>query len=168
MPSAMNGLRHLRPRFRLASLLWLTLCVGAVIAAYRSGHRNGFELGRNLREDVGYTFPRKYAVADLVHSRIEEDGKVTVDLEPLLRDLRAMVLPHTWQEAGGNAAVMPYYPNLEIVVLHDLDGQQRVEQFLVERRTRMTTKWPLEWVARNASTSINAGTTSQSEPLGKK
>ena len=51
-----------RPRFRLASLLWLMLCVALVIGTYRVAYERGREDTLAMRTFVGRTHVRSYDV----------------------------------------------------------------------------------------------------------
>lgn len=55
-------------------------------------------------------------------------------LDKFISELRASVLPNSWNDVGGDAAVTPDYQGHAIVVLHDLDGHERVLDYINTRK----------------------------------
>jgi hypothetical protein len=139
--------RPWRLRFRLASLLWLMLCVAVGITAYRAGvEATRRELWHN-RNAVGSMYVATYYVADLVcpstaPPAVDKPGSVNVlgqtgviaDFDSLTDEIEATVFPRTWTSAGGSASVSGFPTNLSIVVSHDKDGHEEVARFLAAKR----------------------------------
>lgn len=125
-------------QINLRSLLWLMLCIAVGIGGYRRGFDVGFEDGTNQRNRVGTRWARVYDIRDLVLSK-RLNGAVVPDGEFLIRDITAHVLPNTWNENGGQALIKFDAPNLALVVSHDRDGLNRVEDY-IERLRQQTKK----------------------------
>lgn len=127
-------------QFRLSSLFWLMLCICVGIGAYRQGYKSGHSDRANGRKEVGSTYNVVHSVLDIVPMTRTQTG-VTADLDGLVRDLTADVLPETWDTRGGEASIAKFSTNLSLVVSHDSDGQQRVAEYL--SRLRKKRKSPL-------------------------
>ena len=126
--------RPWRLRFRLASLLWLMLCVAIGITAYRAGVEAARrELWHN-RSAVGNQYVAVYYVADLVIRPSPTGNAVIADFESLTQEMEAKVFPQTWISAGGNASVSGFPTNLSLVVSHDKDGHEEIARFLEAKR----------------------------------
>jgi len=140
--------RPWRLRFRLASLLWLMLCVAVGITAYQAGvEATRRELWHN-RSAVGNQYVAVYYVADLVilappaAMPVDKSGSVNVlgqtgviaDFDGLTQEIEAKVFPRTWSSAGGSASVAGFPTNLSLVVSHDKDGHEEVARFLTAKR----------------------------------
>ena len=110
-----------RLRFRLASLLWLMLCVAVGITAYRAGvEATRHELWHN-RSAVGNQYVAVYYVADLVlpssaATPVDKSGSANVlgqtaviaDFDSLTQEIEAKVFPRTWISAGGSASIADF------------------------------------------------------------
>lgn len=122
-----------RPRFRLASLLWLMLCVAVGITGYQWGLEAGKrEMWRN-RNGVGKQYTAVYYVADLA-TVSKQPNSVVVDFDDLIEDIETGVFPRTWESAGGSASIAGFPTNLSLVVSHDKDGHEEVARFLAAKR----------------------------------
>jgi hypothetical protein len=127
----MSSLRLSR-QFRLSSLLWLMVVIGVGLAAYRWGFQTGLVEGVRHRRWVGTTYAKAYDVSDLVEIKPNESDLRYA--EDLCRDLTKKVLPRTWQEEGGAAAISGYQTNRMIVISHDQDGHDRIAEYLDKLR----------------------------------
>jgi hypothetical protein len=134
--------RPWRPRFRLASLLWLMLCVALTIGMYRYGYQSGHEDALNQRAFVGTTNPRIYEVAKIVPMKPGTGGGVIADFDSLMADLKKEVLPYTWDDQGGAATMAEFPTNLSLVVSHDEDGHERIGKWIRQRREEATQRSP--------------------------
>jgi hypothetical protein len=101
--------------------------------AYQRGFREGVIHGENQRSLVGTTYAKAYKVADLVKFDPRAESDLTYANE-LMRELCNDVLPRTWQDQGGAAALSGYARNGMIVISHDQDGHQRIAEYLNQRR----------------------------------
>ncbi|HUE72414.1 MAG TPA: hypothetical protein VMP01_16130 [Pirellulaceae bacterium] len=101
--------RWWRPRFRLASLLWLMLCVALAIGMYRYGYEVGHEDALNQRTFVGNVNPRVYEVSQIVTLK-PAGGGVIADFDSLMSDLKKEVLPYTWDDQGGPPQWLNFQP----------------------------------------------------------
>lgn len=122
-------------QFRLRTLLWLMLCIVIGLGAYRAGFENGFADRFNQREEVGATFAASYDVRDVVPTRRISTG-VVLQFDPLIRDVKANVLPKTWRSNGGEADIAEFATNITLVVNHDKDGHERVAAYLEKLREK--------------------------------
>src|SRR4051794_7412769 len=106
---------QLRPQFSLKSIMWVILLIAVAIAAhqrasttaYQRGYRAGIVEGENHRQVVGDTYAKAYKVTDLVtfDPRSESNQNYANDL---ICELRKDVLPRTWVDQGGAAALSGY------------------------------------------------------------
>lgn len=140
--SPIKARRPWRLRFRLASLLWLMLCVAIGITAYQAGvEATKRELWHN-RSAVGNQYVAVYYVADLVipspPTRTAFPSPagtgVIADFDSLTQEIEAEVFPRTWTSAGGSASVSSFPTNLSLIVSHDKDGHEEVARFLAAKR----------------------------------
>jgi hypothetical protein len=130
-------------QFSLRAVLWLMLVIGVGLTAHRrgydAGHQAGFDSGvdegLNRRKIVGQSYMKVYSVADLLAGSDAENA-VAVAGDYLIRGLRENVLPSTWMEKGGQAAVSLMDDGQRLVVSHDQDGQERVAEYLEECRQK--------------------------------
>jgi hypothetical protein len=122
-------------QFRLQSVLWLMLCIAIGIGAYRHGYDAGVADAANQRSQVGTTFAKVYNVADIVPLQKTGSG-VVADLEGLAQDISRQVLPNTWDENGGSAAIAGFEANVALVVSHDQDGHERIAAYLERLRSK--------------------------------
>ena len=128
-------------QFSLRTLLWLMLLIGVGLTAHRrgydTGHKTGFDSGVNeginRRKVVGQSYAKVYWVTDLL---VAGDANIAALItgEGLVKDLRKKVLPGTWMQKGGQAAVSLMDEGDRLVVSHDQEGQERVAEYLEERR----------------------------------
>lgn len=123
-----------RPRFRLASLLWLMLCVALVIGTYRLAYERGREDTLAMRTFVGRTHVRSYDVQDVMPAKLTGTG-VLLNFDPIVRDIQKEVLPNTWD--GGSATISDYPNNISLIISHDADGHERIAAWLKQRRERL-------------------------------
>lgn len=122
-------------QFRLVTIFWLTLTIAIGIGAYRHGYEAGIDDAANQRSEVGSLVAKAYTVGDIVQLRKTNIGGVP-DLEGLVRDLSTQVLPNTWTESGGNAAIVPFEIDESLVISHDQDGHERVAAYLKRLRVK--------------------------------
>ena len=118
--------------FRLASLLWLMLCVALAIGMYRYGYQVGHEDALNTRTFVGKTHARVYDVSEIISPAVT--GSSAYDFDPLMRQFQSEVLPNTWDGNGGTATMAEFPTNLSLVISHDEDGHERIGKWLRQRR----------------------------------
>lgn len=122
-----------RPRFRLASLLWLTLCVAIGITAYQAGvEATRRELWRN-RTGIAAPYVAVYYVGDLAEVANTATG-VSVSFDPLIKDIEGNVFPRTWTASGGEASISAFVTNLSLVVAHDKEGHEEIARYLALKR----------------------------------
>jgi hypothetical protein len=126
--------RWWRPRFRLASLLWLMLCIALAIGMYRCGYQTGHDDALNQRTFMGTTNVRVYEVASIVPMNPGINGAVIADFDSLMSDLKKEVLPYTWDDRGGGATMAEFPTNMSLVISHDEDGHERIGKWLRQRR----------------------------------
>ncbi len=130
--------RWWRPRFRLASLLWLTLCVALTIGTYRWAYQSGREDALAQRTFVGRTHARVYYLQDVMPMPAKGSGTgVVLDFDSIIGDLQREVLPNTWEESGGSATVAEFPTNISLVVSHDDDGHERIAAWMKRRREQL-------------------------------
>ena len=123
-----------RPRFRLASLLWLMLCVALVIGTYRVAYERGREDTLAMRTFVGRTHVRSYDVQGVMPVTRTGTG-VLLDFDSIIRDIQRDVLPNTWD---GSSATIADWPNdISLVISHDADGHERIAAWLERRREQL-------------------------------
>jgi hypothetical protein len=129
--------RRWRPRFRLASLLWLMLCV-ALIGTYRWAYERGREEALAQRTFVGRMHNRVYYLQDVMPMPPPSaSGGVVLDFDAAMQDLQKDVLPNTWEKNGGSATMAEFVTNISLVVSHDDDGHQRIADWMKRRRERL-------------------------------
>jgi hypothetical protein len=132
-----DNIRRRWGQFSLRTILWLLLMLSVVLTAYRQGFNVGFSdgvvHGANQRTWVGTVYAKAYNVADLIE---QEPPKVPsrAEADDLIRNVTKIVLPHTWQSNGGQAAIAFYESNLMIVASHDRDGHERIAGYLEQLR----------------------------------
>lgn len=129
--------RSWRPRFRLASLLWLMLCVALTLGTYRWAYQRGREDALAQRTFVGRTHPRVYYVQDAMPMPATQSGGVVLNFDSIIGDLTKEVLPNTWEESGGSATVAEFPTNISLVVSHDEDGHERIAAWMTRRREQL-------------------------------
>ena len=130
-------------QFSLRTVLWVMLVIGVGLTAhhqgYDAGHKTGFDSGvnegMNRRKVVGQSYARVYLVKDLL-AAADADNASSITGEDLVRDLRAKVLPSTWMQKGGDAALSVMDDGDKLVVSHDQDGHERVAEYLEGRRQK--------------------------------
>jgi hypothetical protein len=127
-------------QFSLRTILWVMLCAAIGIAAYRWGYDAGVVDQKNQRQQVGNVYAMVYYVGDMTPgSKVAAmNSGPQVDLERLIGDLTAEVLPNTWADRGGAAAIKEFATNQVIVISHDQDGHQRIAKYLERRRREKT------------------------------
>jgi hypothetical protein len=125
--------RWWRPRFCLASLLWLTTGVAISIGMYRHGYRRGQEDAVNNRTLVANMVGHYYFVSKIVPKK-SVGGKLVNDFDTLMSDLRREVLPYTWKEKGGPAWMGADPASNALQICHDDDGHERIGQWIRKRR----------------------------------
>ncbi|HEX5105259.1 MAG TPA: hypothetical protein VFV87_15675 [Pirellulaceae bacterium] len=130
-------------QFRLQSVLWLMLCIALAFSAYRYGYRDGFEDQANQRSQVGGTYAKVYRVGDAVRMVKTKSGDVP-DMDGLVRDVTANVLPNTWDTKGGGASIAGFalQPTVSLVVSHDQDGHERITAYLERLRRKKSNQLP--------------------------
>ena len=135
-------LKQLRPQFGIKTLLWIVLLISVAITAYQrastTAYQRGFQAGviygENQRSFVGTTYSKAYKVADLVTFDPRSESNLTY-ANDLMRELCKDVLPRTWADQGGAAALSGYAADGMMVVSHDQDGHERIADYL-ERRSQ--------------------------------
>ncbi len=133
-----EAFRWWRPRFRVASLLWLMLCVALTLGTYRWAYENGREDALAQRTFVGRTHPRVYYVQDAIPMpAARAGGGVVLDFDSIIGDLQREVLPNTWERNGGSATVAEFPSNISLVVTHDDDGHERIAAWLNRQREQL-------------------------------
>ena len=131
-------------QFSLRTVLWLMLVIGVGLTAhhrgYDAGHKTGFNSGlsegMNRRKVVGQSYAKVYSVTELLGAA-DANNASSITGEDLVRDLRERVLPSTWMQKGGDAAVTLMDDGDKLVVSHDQDGQERVAEYLEGRRQKI-------------------------------
>jgi hypothetical protein len=127
-----------RPRFRLASLLWLMLCVALTIGTYRWAYESGREDALAQRTFVGRTHNRVYDLQDVMPMPpLPASGGVVLDFDAVMQDLQKDVLPNTWEKNGGSATMVEFPTNISLVVSHDSDGHERIAAWMKRRREQL-------------------------------
>lgn len=126
-------------QFSLRTVFWLMLLIAVGLTAHRRGYESGFDSGvnegMNRRKVVGDVYVKVYKASDLVSGAPDvESFAATTD--SFVRDVRTHVLPGTWVESGGKAAASFLADRLMLVVAHDQDGQERVAEYLAQRRDK--------------------------------
>ena len=130
--------RWWRPRFRLASLLWLMLCVALSIGTYRWAYESGREDALAQRTFVGRTHARVYDLRDVMPLPATASGTgVVIDFDSVMLDLKKEVLPNTWEDSGGSATMAEFPTNISLVVSHDDDGHERIAAWMERRREQL-------------------------------
>jgi len=119
-------------QFSLRTLLWIMLCVAIGIAAYRRGFEAGTTDAINKRRLVVNPQFRVYDLTEIVRS----GPRGQADLDILVSDLTAKVLPNTWVDRGGAASIAIDQRVHMLIVSHDQDGHKRIVQYLDQRRQR--------------------------------
>ena len=133
--------RRWRPRFRLASLLWLMLCVALTIGTYRWAYESGHEDALAQRTFVGRTHARTYDLKDVMPIPASTTGGgVVLDFDSVMQDLQNEVLPNTWAKNGGSATMAEFPTNISLVVSHDDDGHERIAAWLKRRKEQLERK----------------------------
>jgi hypothetical protein len=132
-----ESFRRWRPRFRLASLLWLMLCVALTIGTYRWAYQSGREDALAERTFVGRTHARAYDLQEIMPILRGPGNDVVLDFDSIMRDLKQEVLPNTWTDNGGNAAMAEFPANISLVISHDDDGHERIAAWMKRRREQM-------------------------------
>ena len=123
-------------QFSLRTCLWLMLCIALSFGAYRWGFDKGFTEGANQRSQVGTAFAKVYQVEDLLLPSLAQGKAGALSADPLVHDIRANVLPNTWNQNGGAASIAAFNSNASIVVSHDQDGHERIADYLEARRRK--------------------------------
>lgn len=130
--------RPWRPRFRLASLLWLMLCVALTIGTYRWAYQRGREDALALRTFVGRTHARVYDLKDvMLMPASTTGGGVVLNFDSVMKDLKKEVLPNTWEDAGGSATMSESPVTISLVITHDDDGHERIAAWMKRRREQL-------------------------------
>ena len=124
-------------QFSLRTVLWVMLCVAIGFGAYRWGYDAGITDQKNERQEVGNTFAMVYYVGDTTPGTTVA-SQSQVDFERLIGELTSEVLPNTWPDRGGAAAIKEFATNQAIVVNHDQDGHERIARYLKRRRHEKT------------------------------
>ena len=128
-------------QFSLQSVLWLTLAIAVGLAAHRRGYEAGYGSGfgagvndgLNRRRAVSFSYVKNHHVMDLVQNSLSAEATESFG-NRLVAEIRSKVLPATWLEARGQAFIQYYDDQQVVAVSHDEDGQQRVAEFLSQRR----------------------------------
>lgn len=136
---AENARRRSWLQFSLRTFFWLILVVAIGIVAYRRGFDAGLADAVNQRTQVGNVFAMVYHVSDAVPMK-QVGGKLQLDYRGLVSDLTSEVLPNTWIERGGTAAIKEFPENSLLVVSHDQDGHERIAKYLAKRRRSSQTQ----------------------------
>ena len=124
--------RWWRPRFRLASLLWLMLCVALAIGMYRYGYQTGHEEALAQRT-FGRSHARVYDLKDVIPARTTGSG-VLIEIKTIVSDLKREVLPNTWQEKGGCALLTVHPTKFILLIHHDDEAHGRIAAWMKRRR----------------------------------
>jgi hypothetical protein len=124
-------------QFSLRTIFWIMLSVAIGIAAYRWGYNTGFTDRGNQRHEVGKAYATVYYVGDMTPATKVNSG-IQVDFDRLITDLTTEVLPNTWVDRGGAAAIKEFQTNQAIVISHDQDGHERIAKYLERRRRERT------------------------------
>jgi len=130
-------------QFSLRKVFWLMLLIAVALTAHRRGYNSGFSIGfdsgvsdgLNRRQVVGDAYTKVYDVADLLSDAPTDETPATA-ANNFVRDVRTNVLPSTWVENGGHAAISLFADKFMLVVSHDQDGQERVAEFLAQCRDK--------------------------------
>ncbi len=99
MPEMEKPKRHWF-RFSLATLLFVSLCLGGLLAGYKSGYRRGYNSGAADRYDETQAV-ETYSTAAVVWPDLPADERVKA-VEELKALITSTVLPDIWATGTGN------------------------------------------------------------------
>ena len=116
-------------KYSIRTLLFVILCVGAFLAAYRTGLDRGYSDGRTKWRAEQY-LPQAYFVGDLAGPK----GKyLTDDIE----DVITRIDNTTWESAGGLGAIdvlLDRDRNPVFVITHHQSAHDEIARLLAELR----------------------------------
>jgi hypothetical protein len=130
-----ESFRPWRPRFRLASLLWLILCVALTLGTYRWAYQRGREDALAQRT-FGRSHPRVYDLKDVIPATTTGSG-VLIEFNSIVQDLKKEVLPNTWQERGGCAMVVEHPNKFALLIFHDDEAHERIAAWMKRRQQQL-------------------------------
>jgi hypothetical protein len=118
-------------RFSIAALLFLMLCLGGYLSAYRVGFNAG-----KVAFDSSIMIRRVYPIGDLVASQ-PTAGANPADYDFIIDRIVSTVAPSTWMAQGsGEGEIQPFPANLSLVVSQN-NANHAATAALLERLRRL-------------------------------
>ena len=118
--------------------MWIVLCIGVGIAAYRggfdAGERQGFQRGEaetSFKQSGPSWVQRIYPVTDIVGSNSDSQQSQSAG-ESLVKNIQLSVVPGSW----GAGSVQYFNTSRELVINHDPAVHKQIEQYLKQQRTK--------------------------------
>jgi hypothetical protein len=129
-------------QFSLRSLMWIILCIGIGITAYRggfdAGEKHGFQRGEaetSFKQSGPSWVQRVYPVTDIVGSSSDSrQSQSAGDL--LVKNIEQSVVPGSWDTVGGSGWIQYSNTSRELVINHDPAVHKQIEQYLKQQRAK--------------------------------